>query len=88
MECLIASGHWAMELLQCTASLLGAHGSGTLAMHCMIAPGQRAVEHLHCSAIPHGGSGPCNSRNALPQCLRAVCSGTPVMHYLTAWGQW
>ena len=39
---------------------------------------------------PHcpGGSGQCNSCNALPHCLGAVGSGTPTMHCLTAWGHW
>ena len=35
-----------------------------------------------------GGTGQCNSCNALPHCLWAVGSGTPAMHCLAAWGQW
>ena len=62
MHCLTAVGQWAVELLQCTASLppgsgqcnscstlphcLGAVGSGTPAMHCLTAWGQWAVDLL------------------------------------------
>ena len=49
---------------------------------------QWAVELLQCTAPLLGGSGQCNSCNALPHCPRAVGSGTPAMHYLTALGQW
>ena len=73
MHCLTAWGQWAVELLQCTASLPG--GSG---------------QCNSCNALPHcpGGSGQCNSCNALPHCLGAVGSATPAMHCLTALGQW
>ena len=93
-----------MDLLQCTASLSGAVGSATPAMHCLTAWGQRAVQLLQytaalpggrwavqllqCTASLPGGSGKCNFCNALPHCLGAVGSGTPAMHCLTAWGQW
>ena len=40
------------------------------------------------TALLPGGIGRCKSCNALPHCLGAVGSGTPVMHCLTAWGQW
>ena len=43
---------------------------------------------MHNSAPLPGGSGQCNSCNALPHCLGAVGSGTPAMHCLTAWGYW
>ena len=46
------------------------------------------MQLLHYSAPLPGGSGQCNSCNALPHCLGAVGSGTPAMHCLTAWGQW
>ena len=42
----IAWGQWAVELLQCTASLSGAVGSATPAIHCRTA---------------RGGGGQCNS---------------------------
>ena len=66
---------------------LGAVGSATPAMHCLTALGQWAVELLQCTASLPGGSGQCNSCNALPHCLGAVGTGTPAMH-CTALGQW
>ena len=71
-----------------TASLPGEVGSATPAMHCLTAWGQWGVELLQCTAALPGGSGQCNSCNALPHCLGAVDSATPAMHCLTAWGQW
>ena len=68
MDCLIALGQWAVELLQCTASLPRVVGSATLAMHCRIAPGQRAW----------------NTCNTVPHHMAAVGRATPAMHYLTA----
>ena len=84
MHCLTAWGQWAVELLQCTASLPGgsgqcnpcnapphcpgAVGSETPAMHCLTAWGQRAVELLRCTAPLPGGSGQRNSCNAPPHC--------------------
>ena len=73
MHCLTAWGQWAVELLQCTASLPG--GSGQC--NSCNAPPHRP-----------GGSGRCNSCNALPQCLGAVGSAAPAIHCGTAWGQW
>ena len=69
---------------------LGAADSETSAMHCLTALGQWAVELLQYIAALLGGSGQCNSCNALPHCLGAVGSATPTraMHCLTAWGQW
>ena len=63
---------WAVELLQCTAPLLG--GSG---------------QCNSCNALPHcpRAVGQWNSCNALPHCPGAVGSGTLAMHCLTAWGQ-
>ena len=57
-------------------------------MHCPTAWGQWAAELLQCTASLLGGSGQCNSCNALPHCLGATGSGTPAIHCLTAWGQW
>ena len=73
MHGLTAWGQWAVQLLQCTAS---------------VPWGQWEVEVLQCTASLPGGSGQCNSCNALPHCLGAVGSGTPAMHRLNAWGQW
>ena len=88
-------GHWAVQLLQCTATpprgrgqcdscialphCIGAVGSGTHATHYHTAWGRRAVELLQRTALLPGGSGQCNSCNALPHCLGAVGSGTPAM---------
>ena len=88
MHCLTTLGQWAVELLQCTASLpggsgqrnscnalphcLGAVGSETPAMHCLTAWGQWAVQLLQCVASLPGGNGQWNSRNGLPHCLGAV----------------
>ena len=79
-----ASGQWAMQLLQCVASLpgvsgqcntrnalphcLGARGNGTPIMHCHTAKGQWAVQLLQCTALLLGGSAQCNSRYALAHC--------------------
>ena len=76
------------SLLQCTASALGAVGSGNPAMHCHTAWGQWAVDLLQSTASLPGGSGQCNSCNTLPHCLGAAGSGPPAIHRLTAWGQW
>ena len=57
-------------------------------MHYPTAWGQWAVQILQCTASLPGGSGQCNSCNALPHCLGAVDSATPAMHCLTAWRQW
>ena len=102
LPCPTAWGQWAVEPLQCTASLsggsgqcnscnplphrLGAVGSATPATHCLTAWEQRAVQLLQCTASLPGGSGQCNSGNALPHCLGAVGSATPAMHCRTAWG--
>ena len=56
-------------------------------MHCLTAWGQWAVQLLQYTAALPGGSGQCNSCNALPHCPRAVGCGTPAMHCLTSWGQ-
>ena len=95
MHCLTAWGQWAVELLQCTASLpggsgqcnscnalphcLGALGSAIFAIQCRTAWGQWAAQLLQCTASLAGSSGQCNSCNALPHCLGAVGSATPAM---------
>ena len=71
-------------------------GRGVLPRGCSESPArpvgghllQWAVELLQCTAPLLGGSGQCNSCNALPHCPRAVGSGTPAMHYPTTLGQW
>ena len=73
MHCLTAWGQWAVQLLQCTASLPW---------------GQWAVELLQCTASLTWRTGQWNSCNALPQCLGAVGTETSAMHCLNAWGQW
>ena len=76
-HCHTACGQWAVELLQCTATLPGgsgrcnsynaaphclwAVGSGTPPTHCHTASGQWAVELLQCTATLPGGSGQWNS---------------------------
>ena len=45
------------------------------------------MQLLQCTASLPGGSGQCNSRNAVPHRLWAVGSATPAMHCLTGWGQ-
>ena len=56
-------------------------------MHCLTAWGQWTVQLLQCTAALPGGSGQCDSCNALPHCLGAVDSATPAMHCRTAWGE-
>ena len=46
-----------------------------------------ATKHEPPCSLP-GGSGQCNSCNALLHCLGAVGSGTRAFHRLTAWGPW
>ena len=104
MHCPTAWGQWAVQFLQCTASLpggsgqcnscntlphcLGAVGSGPPSIHGLTAWGQWAVDLLQYTAALPGGSGQWTSFNALLHCLGAVGSGPPATHCLTAWGQW
>ena len=44
--------------------------------------GQSAVQLLQCTASLRGGSGQCNSCNALPHCLGEVGCATPAIHVL------
>ena len=93
MHSLTAWAHWAVQLLQCTPSLLGAVGTATLAMHASLPRGigwcnsYNALPHcLRTVALPHclRTVGQCNSCNELTHCQ---CT-TPTMHGLTASGQW
>ena len=74
-------------LLHCCCGQ-GAVGTGTPAMHCRTAWGQWAVDLLQCTAPLPGGSGQCNSCNALPHCPGAVGSATLAIHCPTVLGQW
>ena len=79
MHCLTACRQWAEELLQRTASLRGGSGqwnSINASRHCL---GQLAVEL--------GVEGETPTRQCL-NAFRAVGSGTPATHRLTARGQW
>ena len=85
MHCLTASGQWAMQLPQCTATLPwgsgrwnscnalphcpGAVGTAAPAMLCLTAGGQRAVQFLQ----------------RRPQCPWAAGIGSPAMPCYTAW---
>ena len=70
MHCLTTWGKWAVELRQCTASLLGVTGQCTAPLpatvHYLTAYGQWAMECLQHSASQPRGSGQPNSCNALP----------------------
>ena len=55
-------------------------------MHCLTAWGQWTVQFLQCTAPLPGGSGQCNSCNALPHCLGAVDSVSCALRCLTALG--
>ena len=100
MQCLIAWGRWAVELLSCITTLTrgsgqcnscntlphcpGAVGSGTSARHCRIAWGQWAVAFLQCTPTPPGGAGQWKTCNAPPHCQETVASGTPAMRGSTS----
>ena len=96
MHCPTIWGRWAVDLLQCAGPPAGGRvvlagrrsltNKGTPAMHCHTAWGQWAVQLLQYTASLPGGSGQCNSRNALPHCLGALGSGSSVMHRRTAQG--
>ena len=83
MPCHTAWGQWAVELLQCTASL--PRGSGQ-----WNSCNARAHQQGGRGVLPRRQSLPKErySCNALPHCLGAVGNGTPAMHCHTAWGQW
>ena len=73
MHCHTAWGHWAVEVLLCTATLSG--GSGYWNSYNALPQCLGAV-----------GSG--TPADAPPHCLEAVGSATPAIHCLTASGQW
>ena len=70
MHCHTARGKWAMELLQCTASLPGSQWALQL-LQCtaLTASGQWAVGLLQRAATLPSGSGQCNSCNTLHSLL-------------------
>ena len=87
MHCVTAWGHWAVEIPQYAASLLGGsghcHSCNTL-LHCLIVWGRGAVELLqHTSLLPKGIRqwNPCN---AMCRCLGAVGKRPPATHRLIA----
>ena len=87
MHCRTARGQWAVQLLQCTASLPGGSGqwnSCNALLHCLGVVGS-ATPATHCLTV--WGSGQCNSCNTLPHYPGAVGSGTPAMYCLAALGQ-
>ena len=86
MHRVIALGHSAMQLLQYTASLPGAVGSASPAIHFFTASAQWAMALMQCIASLLGDSGQCNSSNALPHLLAAVHSVTISMRGPTSWG--
>ena len=108
MHCLTTCGQWAVQLVQCTASVPGGSGqcnSCNALPHCVLAvrrgtPAMRAPPQLggrgglprrrslHCIASLSVGSGQWGSCNAMPHCLGAKGSATPVMHCHIALGQW
>ena len=87
MRCHTVWGQWAVELLQCTATLSGGCGqwnSRNALPHRLGAE----MQWNCCNALPHrlGALRQWKSCNALPHRLGAVGSGAPAMHCLTAWG--
>ena len=80
--------HRVVRLLQNTATLPAAVGSGSPTIHRCTAWGQWAMELLRHTATLPAGSGQWNSCNILPHCLGAVGNGTPTIHRRTAWGHW
>ena len=84
MQCHTASGQRAVQLLQCTATMPGAVGSGNPVRSCHTTQGHWVVELLQCAPAAHllGGRGVLPRRRSLPK------NGTLATHRLTAWGQW
>ena len=86
-----SSAHWALVLLQRSASLhrcggqcnssnalrqcLGAAGSGTFAIHCLTACGHWEMQLLQHTTSLLGHSGHWDSCNALPHCIGALQGG-------------
>ena len=82
-----AWGQWAVQLLQCTASLPWSGGpwnSCDTPPHCPGALGC-ATPAIHC--LTTWVSGQWNSYIALPGCPGAVGSATPAINCRTSWGQ-
>ena len=67
---------------------MGAGGSGNDGTHCLTAWGLWAVELMQCTARLPGEAEQWNCHNALPYCLGALDSATPVMHRHNAWVWW
>ena len=101
---LTAWGQWAVQLLQCTATLpegSGQRNSCNALPHCLWAVGsearalhrhtvwaQWAVELLSFTASLPRGGGQWKCCNALPHCLGAQGNATPAIHSHTPWGRW
>ena len=96
MQCtaILPVGSWQWNSCNASPYRLGSVGSGTPVMHCHTAWGVWDVEVLQCTGSPPGGSRRWYSCTALPHylgvlgSLKAVGSGTPVMHSLSAQGRW
>ena len=87
MHCHTARGKWAVQLVQCTATLPGCTGQRN---SCNALP-QCLGQWSSCNALPHrvgavGGGTP--AMPCLTYCVGAVGSATPAMHSHTTWGQW
>ena len=67
MHCLTAWGHWAVDFLSCTATLL----RGSV---------QRAAQLLQCTVSLPGGRAQCTPCNTLPHRLGAVGRATYEVH--------
>ena len=87
IQCLTAWGHWAVQLLQYTASAL--RGSKTLNFCNAVPhrPGQLALQLVQYADSLPGDGWQCDSCNALPHSLGAVGSAFPAMQCITSWGQ-
>ena len=89
MHRLTTWGQWAVQLLQCTASLPGGSGPCSCCYalpNCLGAVG-RGNPAMHCHTA-WGHSGQWNSYNAPPHPMGALGSATPAKQGVTAWGQW
>ena len=82
MHCHTACGRSAVDLVQFAGPLAGGIGSPTRE-----AVAASIAVLSQCTTTLPRGSWTCNSCNALPYCLGAVGSRTPVMHCHTAYGR-
>ena len=73
----IAGEEWEVDVLQFTATLLGAVGSRSHLVHSPAAMEQWAVDLVKYPAKPLGSSGRWIFFNTQPQCWEAVDSETP-----------